>query len=195
MLLARESDKVRMVDCPAKEFHWRAHPAKERPAQAFIGLTLILAVAMAMLVAFRQGALAISAGQSVALALVSTAVLLLTQNRFFLPSTFTLDATGITARFPLRTQHMRWADLRRFAHDRHGGFLSTRAARSRLNVRGGMTVFFGRQREQVIAQIRSHMNENPSGERAELQAESCNEGGAGSGSGGGGGGRSAAWAG
>ena len=146
-----------MVDGATTQFQWRAHPARERPGQAALGLALILAVAGSMLLGFRHGALAVSLGESVALAIASAIVLLATQNRFFLPSSFAVDDEGITARYPLRSQRMKWSDLRRFVHDQNGGYLSTRGVRSRLDAYTGMHILFGTQRTVVIDNIRAHM--------------------------------------
>ena len=49
------------------------------------------------------------------------------------------DADGITARYPLRSQRCRWADVRRFMADAHGGYLSTRSRRSCPTGRCGTT--------------------------------------------------------
>ncbi len=87
----------------------------------------------------------------------SEVVLVFALNRFFFRSRFEIDADGITARFPLRKQRVRWADTRRFVVDDNGGFLSSRVKRSRLDAWQGLHVLFGRQREPVIESIRAHL--------------------------------------
>jgi hypothetical protein len=82
---------------------------------------------------------------------------MLSLNRFFLPSRFSIDAHGITAQFPLRRKHLRWRDVRRFLHDQHGGYLSTRSRASRLDAFSGMHLMFGQQREEVMQRIRAGM--------------------------------------
>lgn len=131
------------------EFAWRAHPAREHVGRAAFGAALIAGLA----------ALTSLFMQSVPWGLFAAAILLLTLNRFFLPSRFTIDAEGITARYPLRRQRLRWAELRRYASDDHGGYLSTRARRSWLDAYRGLHVLFGEHREVVSARIRAHLSE------------------------------------
>ncbi|MHC5024030.1 MAG: hypothetical protein ACYTGG_08970 [Planctomycetota bacterium] len=145
------------IDQSGREFSWRAHPARERGART---------VAAVVIIAAASGGVVLAAGVpgwSVTLAVVAASVLVLATNRFFFPSRFTIDREGITARYPLRTMHRRWSDLRRFVHDRDGGYLSTRARASRLDGYQGMHILFGDQREAVIDRIRRLLREG--GER------------------------------
>lgn len=131
------------------EYAWRAHPARERSAAALLAVIVILAVC---------GAVLLSAG-SVGWAAGSAVILVVALNRFFFPSRFAIDADGITASYPLRSQRMTWVGLRRFVFDRHGGYLSTRARRSWLDAYRGMHVLFGSSRDAVIERIRAHLPE------------------------------------
>jgi hypothetical protein len=108
-----------MSDDGGQDFSWQAHPLREGPGRAVAG---VLAVAT----------LAVLAGQlmqSVWWAVLTVAFLVLALNRFFFPSRFVIDAEGITACYPVRRLRLKWAELRRFAHDKSGAFLSTRAVR------------------------------------------------------------------
>lgn len=113
---------------------------------AALGLVIILSMCAAILLAFGPY-----------WAVGSLFILMLSLNRFFLPSRFSMDACGITAQFPLRRKHLRWRDVRRFLHDRHGGYLSTRSRASRLDAFSGMHLMFGSQREEVMQRIRTGM--------------------------------------
>lgn len=135
-----------MADGVTQEFSWQAHPARERVGGALGGVGVIMAVGGVVYFSF-------GAGWSI----LSVIVLVGALNRFFFPSRFTIDPEGITARYPLRTQRFRWGDLRRWAVDRHGCYLSTRARRSRLDAYRGMHVLFGRYREAVLDRIRDHL--------------------------------------
>ena len=91
-------------------------------------------------------------------------VLLLSLNRFFLPSSFAIDDEGITAVWPLKRQRMAWTALEGFAHDADGGYLSKAVRPSRWDVllRGnGMHVLFGTHSASIVDRIRNHL---PSGE-------------------------------
>ncbi len=138
---------VSMTDETMSPFSWRAHPARERLAYTIGALIVILAFA----------ALAYLAFGSPAWAGLSIVVLVLALNRFFFPSRYTIDEEGITANYPLRKVRMLWKDLRRFVHDRHGGYLSTRARKSRLDAYQGMHILFDDQRDRIIECINRFM--------------------------------------
>ncbi len=98
-------------------------------------------------------------GGRVAAALGGMLVLVLALNRFFFVSRFSIDGEGITARYPLKRMSLQWKNLRRFAHDARGGYLSTRAVRSRMDAYSGMHVMFGDCRETVISLIQKCLRE------------------------------------
>lgn len=124
---------------------WRVHPARQRPCAAVLTLAVIGALAWAT---------ALAAGSMLA-GWAAAAVLVLSLNRFFFPSHFVLDERGITAVYPLARQHLEWRQLRRFVHDRHGAYLSTRRRRSPLDAYRGMQVLFGSHRDEVVRAIRA----------------------------------------
>ena len=134
---------------------WRAHPARERFDLALFGAALIIAVGAVVFLMVRAdgGSLVVCLAWSA----LSVTVLVLALNRFFLPSRFSIDGEGITAFFPLRKRRFRWNEIRRFVHDDHGGYLSTRARRSRLDAYSGLHVLFGDRDREVIEQIRSRI--------------------------------------
>ena len=86
-------------------------------------------------------------------------VLLAALSRFFFPSRFMIDADGITARYLLHTQQIKWCDIRRFVQDDRGGYISTRAKRSWLDAYRGMHILFGIHREAVIERIRARLSD------------------------------------
>ncbi|MHC4414166.1 MAG: PH domain-containing protein [Planctomycetota bacterium] len=135
------------TDKPAPEFTWHAHPAAERARAATMASLVVICVAGAIYLSF----------QSIAWSGLGLIVLVAALNRFYFRSRFSIDAEGITARYPLRTQRFRWNDLRRFVVDERGGYLSSRSRRSWLDAYRGLHVLFGRQRESVIERIRAHL--------------------------------------
>jgi hypothetical protein len=130
------------------EFSWYAHPLREHAIRGVIGMTIIAGFALFAAILMN----------SVVWGVLAAGVMVLLLNRFFFPSRFSIDEEGITAWYPLRRARFRWAELRQFVHDRHAGFLSTRAASSRLGARG-MHILFGDQRESVIARIERRVAE------------------------------------
>lgn len=133
------------MDCATRTtFSWCAHPARERLLAAMATVVVIAAMAVCVLVAYG----------SLTWAVLSAVVLVATLNRFFLPTRFAIDDEGITARHPLGRQRFLWREVRRFVHDRRGGYLSTSRRASRLDAFRGMHVQFGRHRDEVVRSIR-----------------------------------------
>lgn len=138
-----------MTEDLGTEFTWQAHPARERIGAAVLALGLIGAFAGAVGLSF----------QSPVWAAAACLILLAALNRFFFPSRFMIDADGITARYMLRSQQVRWDDIRRFVQDDRGGYISTRAKRSWLDAYRGMHILFGAHREAVIERIRARLSD------------------------------------
>ena len=132
---------------PDAAFTWHAHPASERTGPAVLSLVIVAALAAAVWTMVH----------SIAWAVVAAIVLVASLNRFYFRSRFEMDSTGITARFPLRTQRLRWSDTRRFVVADHGGYLSSRSKRSRLDAWQGLHILFGLQRTAVIERIQAHL--------------------------------------
>ena len=140
-----EPPSVTPVTSVQSEFVWPAHPARERPGAAVAALAIIALLALG----------ATLLGQSPWWGGGAALLLVLALNRFFLPSRYAVDAEGITARYPLRTVRLPWSRVRRFVHDEHGGYLSSRARRSRFDAFRGVHLLFGADRDEAIARIQS----------------------------------------
>ncbi|MCH2136881.1 MAG: hypothetical protein MK101_09915 [Phycisphaerales bacterium] len=135
---------------------WTAHPLRQHRARGVLAIAVIIGCGLMVATSFKTPltGLLVAGG--------AMAVLLLTLNRFFLPSRFAIDDEGISAAWPLKRQRLCWADLRRFAHDDEGGFLSTRANPTRwqlLRSVGGMHVLFGPRPAVVIQAIKRRLPE------------------------------------
>ena len=134
------------VNDAAPPFVWRAFPARSRPQSAIAGAMLIAAIC-AMIWSFA----------GIAWAVGSALLLVLALNRFFFPSRFSIDEEGITATYLMTSQRLAWKNVRRFVHDAHGGYVSTRARRSRLDAYRGMHILFSDDRESIIRRIKDAM--------------------------------------
>lgn len=95
--------------------------------------------------------------EQIAWGLFAILIMVVGCNRFFFPTRYELDAEGITARFPLKTIHYQWTELRRFVYDETGGFLSPRARRSFLDEYRGISLLFPEDAEPIIAEIRQRL--------------------------------------
>ena len=126
---------------------WRVHPAARRPRAATIAASVIILFSVTAGVGF--GHFGWSA--------LSAAVLFLSLNRFFLPSSFVIDRSGLSARFPLSTRRMEWSAVRRFEPGSHDVVLSTSVRRTWLNAQRELRVPFGSEKARVLELVRSHL--------------------------------------
>jgi hypothetical protein len=139
------------------EFSWQAHPARERTGHAVAGSVVILAVGgLVFLLLWVDGS---SAFMSALAAFLAIVLLIVSLRRFFFPSSFRIDPEGITARSLVGSARLRWEQIRRFAYNRHGAFLSTRARASWLDAYRGMHIVFGDDRAMILDRIRARLPE------------------------------------
>lgn len=134
---------------------WRAFPARRRPLRAVLGGAIILAIGAMVAWMFHMDGF--TPQWSVGMGLLSAAILVLVLQRFYFPSFYEIDAEGLTARTFLSTVRLRWAEVRRFLHDDTGGFLSTRAVPSRLDLFQGLHIVFDEDPELAIRAIEERM--------------------------------------
>ncbi len=144
------SDKISVephqIETPSL-FHWQAYPAKQRVKASIIGGIIIIILGIIILISF----------QSLILALLAIFVLVLRLNRFYFPSSFSIDNNGVTAKYLLRTQQMEWSKIKRFETDNYGAYISERSVPSRWDAFGGMHILFGNERAKVISLIKTGM--------------------------------------
>lgn len=126
---------------------WRVHPARERPVAAVFALLVIAAVCW--LVALLM--------ESPWWAILPAVFFLLTLQRFFFPNEFRIDREGITAESAFAKTRFHWSEIRRFRHDEHGGFLSTRRRSSMFDGFRGMHLVFQNNHDQVVARIQAQL--------------------------------------
>lgn len=146
-------------------FSWRAWPAVERPQRAVFAGLIVSAAGLG------SGSFAMSSGGTITEGVVwgcgAVVLLMLSLANFFFRSRYEIDAEGIWARYPLRRKRLRWVEVRRFAHDVEGGFLSTRARASRMDAFRGMHLRFGNSGEEVVKQIEARRKESRATARRE----------------------------
>jgi hypothetical protein len=150
-------------------FCWSAHPAREQPGRAAVGGIWIIAVA----------AVVYATTFNIFWPAFAVIFLLAALNRFFFPSRYIVDEEGITATSLLRWQRMRWADVKRFVHDEHGGLLSDRPVPSRLDAYRGVHVLFGREGSRVVRAIEERLRAVRSDEHSDCRESTTEAGGIG----------------
>ena len=132
---------------------WSTHPVREHPRRAVAASLAVVVCGLMVATSFKTPLTGVLTG------LGAIVILLLTLNRFFLPSVFAIDASGITARWPMKTRSLPWSKIARFAHDDEGGFLFTRTHPSRWRADNGIPVRFGTLGTKAVAAIKAHLPE------------------------------------
>lgn len=132
---------------PAPLLTWRVHPAAQRPQAAFGAVVVIILFSVAAAVGFGHSAWGV----------LSAVVLILSLNRFFMPSSFAIDDSGIAAQFPLSSRRMEWRALRRFEPGQHEMVLSMNLRRTWLNARRELRIPLGSEKTRVLDLVRSHL--------------------------------------
>jgi hypothetical protein len=129
-------------------FEWTAHPLREHVGKAVLAAVLVLACGVLVgLVVADPMASPLAAGAAILF-------LLITLNRFFLPSRYRIDDHGIAVRYPLRTRVLRWSEIKRFRHDEEGGYVSPRS-RSGVFDTAGISLLFGTNASEIIPRIKA----------------------------------------
>ncbi len=129
---------------------WRDHPAARRPRAAVTAGMVIVAFATVLGLAFN----------SIVWAAVSILVLLLSLNRFFLPSTYAIDDSGLAAKFPFSTRRIEWRHIRRIHVTRYDLLLAANPRRTWLNAGRELRVPFGDQRPAILELVRSRVRDD-----------------------------------
>ncbi|MFQ5732821.1 MAG: hypothetical protein ACE5KM_12815 [Planctomycetaceae bacterium] len=128
---------------------WSVHPARTRPWATVCALIVVIGAAWGT--AEWMG--------HIGWAALAIAFFAITLHRFFLPSEFRIDDAGVTAKSAFTSAFFRWQDVRRFQHDRRGGFLSTRRRATLFDAFGGIHLVFRDNREEVVRRIEQRLKE------------------------------------
>ena len=136
-----DSSAELQTEAQAPSLNWTAWPAGERPGRT-AGLVLVDA-ALAVLV--------IAIGGDLWWGATALLLLLVSQNRWFLPSVFRVDDRGVEAGYPLRRRALRWCDARQVVLDPRGGWMSNRPAGARRS--RGIDLYWGPRPDAVVAEF------------------------------------------
>lgn len=127
-------------------YEWTAHPLREQPWKAALAVVLVLFCGILVGVIVADPVFGpLAAGGALLFLFVAL-------NRFFLPSKYRMDEHGVAVRYPLRSRALRWGEIRRFAHDSQGGYVSPRRRGGALDT-GGISLLFGGHGHQIIPLI------------------------------------------
>ncbi|MBC8202947.1 MAG: hypothetical protein H8E91_03875 [Planctomycetes bacterium] len=129
-----------------KEIKWSVRPAKMHPKKAVFALLVDL------------GFGALIASNSLILGICMTAVLIGTQATFLFTSKFTISEAGVKAKYPARTKYYTWEQIRRAKFFKEACYLFTRKKPSNLDGWSGIAVFYGEDRDKIVAAIKSRLS-------------------------------------
>ena len=127
------------------EMEWSVCPAKMYTKRAVFGWLIIVLF----------GGVIVTT--NLILGICMAAVLIATQATFLFSTRFTISEDGLLAKYPIRTKFCAWKQIRRANFLKEACFMFTRKKPSNLDGWTGMTVFYGENRDEIIAAIKSHL--------------------------------------
>ena len=89
-----------------------------------------------------------------------TAVLIASIATFLFPSKFTLDPSGVTAKYPLRKKFYEWSQIRRLKVFQHSAYMFKRRKPSNLDGWTGLTLFFNANRDEIVTHLDHYLSED-----------------------------------
>ena len=135
----------------AEELCWTCHPARRRPAVAFVLTAFLLLLIAGIQLSFHDPVMTVLAGVILGLSLAP----------FYLPAKGRMTEERITIRSVFGTKEKRWDLFRRYEPDRYGVLLSPFDRRSRLDRFHGMNVRYDKpDRERILEFVRQRIEKN-----------------------------------
>jgi hypothetical protein len=134
-----------MEETVQSEVKWKVCPAAVHPWKGVIAWLVIIGTVVMI---FDVNAIA---------GIGSLAFWLGTFGVFIFPSTYTIDAKGIYAKYPLSSKYYSWEQVRRTKFFNDSCYLFTRKKPSIVG--HGMRIFFGNQGTQISEVIKAHLPE------------------------------------
>ncbi len=128
------------------ELRWSVHPLQEEPpAKSALLLMIILGLSAAVTASFNSGSYGF----------LTFALLTASLSRYFFPTRYAIDATGVqTSHLGVR-RNIPWAQTRRYRIYPDGVFLSPFNRPNRLDPFRGCFLRFGDNRDEVLQFVRS----------------------------------------
>lgn len=153
-------DQSPQVQPVGERLTWTAHPVKRRP---LISAAVTIFVVMVVVVVYYTT-------MSRTFAILAMVVLLASLAKFYFPTTYIMDAEGLTIGSTSQKIKKEWSQFRSCYPDKNGILLSPFPSPSRLESFRGVFVMFEGNSEQVTAFARRYIGAN-----ANTQSEETNE--------------------
>lgn len=122
---------------------WTVWPARDRPGIAALVIVVVLLVAVFAEKLMQSPWAGLLAGLFLAHAL----------RGFFFPTIYRVDSSGVSTHCLFHVVHYPWRRIRRFRHDAHGAFLSTRARPGFLDRFSGLHLTWNANRDEAVRMI------------------------------------------
>lgn len=130
-----------------ESLEWVCHPVKRKPLVSVGVILLILLVPV----------LVFSATASIGFAIFAFVVMIASLAKFFFPTRYKLDSTGVTVKTTIQALTKPWSLYRSFYPDKNGVLLSPFVEPSRLENFRGLYVMFADNKESVVAFVGKHI--------------------------------------
>jgi len=154
--MAEANNNAAEHETPVAEYsgpslEWLSHPATRRP-WVTIGVSVFIVVCAVLVYLVMD---------SKAFATLALVVLFASLAKFYFPTRYRLDDTGITIKTTTQTLHKDWALYRTFYPDKNGVLLSPFAEPSRLENFRGIYLIFAKNGDEVVEFIKRRIGKKP----------------------------------
>jgi hypothetical protein len=130
------------------ELQWKSCPASMHPIRAVFAWLVIIFVAIAI------------GSNSIILGIVLTATLIATQGTFLFPTKYFISEDGLRAKYLIRSKFYTWARIRRATFYKELCYVCTRKKPSNRDAWSGMSIFYGKKRDEVVSALKCHLAED-----------------------------------
>ncbi len=89
-----------------------------------------------------------------------TLILIASIATFLFTSTFTIDQSGITAKYPLRKKFYAWSQIRRLKVFQHSAYIFKRKKPSSFDGWSGLALFFSTNRDEIVKHLDYYLSED-----------------------------------
>ncbi len=151
--MTEENTKIESTDNKSDNnediiFEWMTHPMRKRPVTAMLVIVFILVTSMLV---FYATASKLFTGLALIVLFASTA-------KFFLPTRFKMTDKQVIIKTTTQKIKKNWKNFRSFYPDKNGVLLSPFLEPSRLENFRGMYLIFADNKEEVVNQVKQHIN-------------------------------------
>ncbi len=133
-------------------YRWTVHPLRQEPARKSVVLALVIvSISVGVACSFDSGGFGF----------LSFGLLTAAMSRYFLPTRYTVDDSGLSISHLGSRRRLAWSGVRRAVSQSDGLFLSPFSRPHRLDPFRGTFVRFAGNREEILRAARFHLPNEP----------------------------------